>query len=109
MSELIDEIQNSIALNLVFPERRGCQLQDDLREDEEGESWPALDDVLDLDALLVRHEAEDGEDDDGGVERGERVHGAHHEGVPAREGRSLIHHKSDFTQPFPNTCITTTG
>ena len=69
-------------MNCFIPERRGRELQDDLQEHEEGEPWPALDDVLDLDPLLVRHEPQDGEDDDGGVERGERVHSAYHERVP---------------------------
>ena len=73
----------------AVPESRGRELEDDLGEDEEGESGPALDDVLDLDALLVRHEAEDGEDHGRRVERRERVHGAHHEGVPVGRRREV--------------------
>ena len=35
-----------------------------------------------LHTLLVRHEAEDGEDDHGGEERGEGVDAAHDNGIP---------------------------
>ena len=64
------------------PEDRRVQLQDHLGEDQEGQSGAAANNVVHGDALGLSHEPQDGEDDDGRVEGGERVDAADHEGVP---------------------------
>ena len=48
-------------------------------------------------ALLMRHEAEDGEDDHGGEERGEGVDATHDNGIPAIKHRLETSSAVDWT------------
>ena len=63
------------------PERGGCDGEHHLWVDQERETRARLDHIPHLDLLGVGHVAEDGEDDDGREEGGERVDTAHEDGI----------------------------